>query len=84
MLNVSYSKQAEKFLEKAEKDVARRIYDKIEELRVNPFPHGVRRVEGYQEKLFRERVGDYRILHEVDHRQNLLGIVKIDKRSRVY
>ena len=38
------------------------------------------RIEGYKEKLFRIRVGDYRILYEVNHKGNLIGIVKIDKR----
>ena len=41
-------------------------------------------VEGYGEKLFRVRVGDYRILYEVDHKNNLIGIVKIEKRERAY
>ena len=40
-------------------------------------------VEG-SKSLFRIRVGDYRILYEVDYRNNLIGIVKIDKRPRVY
>ena len=30
------------------------------------------------------RVGDWRILYEVDYRNNLIGVVKIDKRRRVY
>jgi mRNA-degrading endonuclease RelE of RelBE toxin-antitoxin system len=32
-------------------------------------------IEGYSEKLFRVRVGDYRILYEVEYRGNLIGIV---------
>ncbi len=38
----------------------------------------------YNEKLFRVRVGDYRILYEVDYKNDQLGIVKLDKRSKVY
>jgi len=41
-------------------------------------------IEGYKEKLYRVRVGDYRILYEVDKNKNSIGIVKIDHRSRVY
>ncbi|MCD4798907.1 MAG: hypothetical protein K8R19_07860 [Methanosarcinales archaeon] len=29
-------------------------------------------------------VGDYRVLYEIDYKGNLIGIVKIDKRLRVY
>ncbi len=41
-------------------------------------------VEGYKEKIFRVRVGDYRILYEVDYSKNFIGIVRIDHRGRVY
>ncbi|KAF5410404.1 MAG: hypothetical protein C5S43_04800 [Candidatus Methanocomedens sp.] len=57
---------------------------KIEKLKHDPISHDSKIVEGYSEKLFRVRVGDYRILYEVDYNGNLIGIIKIDKRSRVY
>lgn len=84
MLEAKYSNQAKDFLKKANKDLIQRIIKKIEELMHNPFPQGIKSVEGYKEKIFRVRVGDYRILYEVDHKDNFLGIVKIDKRPRVY
>ncbi|MEK6818935.1 MAG: type II toxin-antitoxin system RelE/ParE family toxin [Nanoarchaeota archaeon] len=82
MLEVKYSNQASKFLKKIYKELANRIFDEIEALQQNPFPQNMKRVEG--KKLFRVRVGDYRILYEIDNQNNLLGIVKIDKRERVY
>ena len=84
MFEVSYSKQAEKFLKNTEKILAKRILKKIEELKIKPFLHDTKTVEGYKEKLFRVRVGDYRILYEVDYANKLIGIVKIDKRPKVY
>lgn len=68
----------------ADKILAKRLLDKIEGLRINPFDKDTKRVEGYSEKVFRARVGDYRILYEVDYQNNLLGIVKIDKRGGAY
>ena len=47
------------------------------------YSSGSKTVEG-SKSLFRIRVGDYRILYEVDYSNNLIGIVKIDKRLRVY
>ena len=82
--NVSYSNQAIKFLKKADKVLVKRLLQKIEDLCEKPIMHDSKTVEGYQEKLFRVRVGDYRILYEVDYEKNLLGIVKIDKRPRAY
>jgi len=62
----------------------KRILGRIDRLRTNPIGHDAKRVRGYDEKLYRVRVGQYRILYEVDSRRRLLGIVKIDKRSRAY
>ncbi|MCD6455879.1 MAG: type II toxin-antitoxin system RelE/ParE family toxin [Methanophagales archaeon] len=50
---------------------------------LNPVIHDTKTVEG-SKGLFRVRVGDYRILYEVDYKNNLLGIIKIDKKPRVY
>ena len=82
MLEVKYSNQVSKFLKKIDKELAKRLLNRIEKLQIEPFPQNVKRVEG--QKLFRIRVGDYRILYEVDRPGNLLGIVKIDKRERIY
>ncbi len=82
MFNINYSNQARKFLKKADKILAKRILEKIENLREEPVIHDTKRIEG--EKLFRVRVGKYRILYEVDYKENLIGVIKIDKRSRMY
>ena len=71
MFEVKYSNQALKFLKKADKVLQQRLIKKIEELQIDPFPHGVPRVEGYKEKTYRIREGDYRILYEVDNKANL-------------
>ena len=84
MFDVTYSNQALKFLKHADKVLAKRILQKIEQLQQEPVPHDAKTIEGYAEKLFRVRVGDYRILYEFDYSENILGIVSIDKRGRVY
>jgi len=84
MFDINYSKQAVKFLKSLDKTSAIRILQRIEKMKHDPVLHDSKIVEGYREKLFRVRVGDYRILYEVDYNGNLIGIVKIDKRSRVY
>lgn len=84
MFSVSYSKQARKFLLESEKTLAKRLVKKIEQLTGKPFMHDTKIVEGYTEKLFRVRVGDYRILYEIDYSNKLIGIVKIEHRSKAY
>jgi len=81
--DVSYSNRSKRFLRKADKVIVKRVIEKIEKLRKAPIIHDTKTVEG-SKGLFRVRVGDYRILYEVDYRNNLIGIIKIDKKPRVY
>jgi len=82
MLELKYSKQSLKFLKKCDRALVKRLLDKLEELRENPFPQNMKRLAG--NKLFRIRIGKHRVMYEVDHGANVLGIIKIDKRERVY
>ncbi len=84
MYEAAYSNQARKFLKSADKSLSKRFLKKIDELIEKPFIHDSKTVEGSKEKLFRVRVGDYRILYEIDYQENIIGIVKIDKRPRAY
>ncbi len=82
MFNIRYSSSARKFLGNAEKIVAKRILNKIEKIQQIPIVHDSKRLK--DKNLFRVRVGKFRILYEVDYKNNILGIVRIDKRPRVY
>lgn len=83
--SVKLNPHAEKFIKKHNKQIKERIRNKINELLVEPFPSNVERVEGYKgEKVFRVRVGDFRILYIVRYKENQIIIAKIDKRGRVY
>ncbi len=84
MLDIKYSKQAVRFLKNADKILVKRLLDKINCLQKQPVLHDSKRIEPSQDKLYRVRVGHYRILYDVNHNRNIIGIVKIDKRSRVY
>ena len=83
MFEVKYSSRAKKFLQRADKRLSARILEKIEKLREAPIIHDTKKIVS-STGLFRIRVGNYRILYEVDFKDNLIGIVKIDKRSSVY
>jgi len=84
MLDLRYQSQPEKFLAKAAPELAVRLLEHIRALRQEPFPHGCKRVMGGPEKLYRIRIGDYRVLYDVDHEQRMIGIVRIEKRSHAY
>ncbi len=63
MFDIQYSKQAVKFLKSLDKTLVSRILMKIEKLKHDPISHNSKIVVGYSEKLFRVRVGNYRILY---------------------
>lgn len=78
-------KSAKKFIDDLPSEDKSRIEEKIKGLANDPFPHEVVRVHGKPgEKLFRVRVGSYRILYIVDFEQRIVVIDTVDKRSRVY
>lgn len=84
MFEIKYSNQALRFLKSRDKIIVERILQKIETLQEKPIIHDSKFISGYKEKLYRIRVGDYRILYEVDNKNKIIGIIKMDKRSRVY
>lgn len=87
MLSSIFARSARKFLEKADKQLASRLLEAVSELQQEPFPREVARVENQWfegEKVFRIRVGGYRILYCVNYEKNRLLIVNIDKRSHAY
>ena len=82
MLNVKHSNQSLNILKRIDKTNAKQILNKIKQLRKKPIIHDSKRI--INRNLFRIRVGKYRVLYEIDHENNILGIEKIDKRARVY
>ena len=82
--NIDYDNQPEKFLRKADKQIALRIVNKIEDaLSANPVPHNATTIVG-EHGVYRIRIGDYRVLYRVNYSDSNIVVVKIDKRSRVY
>ena len=57
---------------------------KLETLKENPFPSDVIRVVGRKEKVFRVRVGKYRILYVVFDDKKEILVTDIDRRESVY
>jgi len=82
MFKIEVSARAEKFLSKCEKALFDRIKKKLKTLEDNPVPRDSKRMKN--NPFFRLRIGGYRILYEVDSKNNLIGIIRIDKRGRIY
>ena len=73
---------AVKELEALQAKNRRRIVNKIQNLAVEPRPHGCEKLTGHDR--FRLRQGDLRILFEVDDTLRTVIVVKIGHRRDVY
>ena len=78
---IVWSIQASKQLERLDRSVAKRIHEKVGQLYQNP--------ERYVEKLvrypyYRLRVGDYRVILDIQNEMIRILILKVGHRSNVY
>lgn len=76
---IVFEKQAQKFLEKQDKNNRLRLYKAIYKL---PNGANIKKLKGHN--LYRLRVGDYRILYSVEDTIKLIDIENIDNRGDVY
>jgi mRNA interferase RelE/StbE len=81
MYGIVFSDSAVKQLRKLDKDVQQRIISALERIRIKP--------ESYVKKLvgepgFRLRVGDYRVIIDIDHGDLLILVIKIGHRKDIY
>ena len=81
MYSVQIEKNAEDFLKKLQKKDAEIILDKIYSIRDNPFRF-LKRLQG--EKLWRLRIGDYRVVVDVIVSMNRIIVVRIGHRKNIY
>ena len=82
--SIYLSTSSQKFLKKLDEINYERIIKRLEGLYKDPFPPDAKRIIGRKEKVFRIRVGDFRILYVVYLEKQAILVVNIDKRSRIY
>ena len=78
---VRWSRQAEKFIAKLPVHIAKRIVHRINEAKNKPF-HYLEHYEGAE--FCKLRIGDYRLLVEVDIRNRILAVRVVGHRRNVY
>ncbi|HEY6291044.1 MAG TPA: type II toxin-antitoxin system RelE/ParE family toxin [Terriglobia bacterium] len=73
---------AERQIRKLEARVRRRIVDKLESLSTNPRPAGVKKLAGSD--FYRVRVGDYRIIYDIQNEVTTVLVLKVGDRKDIY
>jgi len=76
-------KKAEKDLRRLPKNYQNKIIQKILNLKDNPKPIEARRITS-SENYYRIRVGDYRIIYEINYKEKRINIFRVRHRKEVY
>ncbi len=63
-------------------ELQNRILERLESLTQDPFAHGTIKLKG--ETAYRVRVGDYRIVFDVDTTTRAITVLAVDHRSSIY
>jgi mRNA interferase RelE/StbE len=80
---IVFTRAAKKGLEVIPKKSQERIINAIEELADNPRPSGVKILQG-EDGLFRIRVGNYRIIYQIQDQILEVVIIRIGDRKDIY
>ncbi len=81
MYSIHIEKNAEDFLKKLQKKEAEIILNKIYLMKENPFRF-LKRLQG--DKLWRLRIGDYRVIVDVIISMNKIIVLRIGHRKNIY
>ncbi|MFH1225289.1 MAG: type II toxin-antitoxin system RelE/ParE family toxin [Candidatus Diapherotrites archaeon] len=81
MYEVVFSEKAERQLKKLDKKTQERVISVIERVRIRPEAH-LQKLMG--EHAYKIRVGDYRVIVDLDNRKKMLFIHKVGHRKNIY
>ncbi|HEX5472495.1 MAG TPA: type II toxin-antitoxin system RelE/ParE family toxin [Lacipirellulaceae bacterium] len=85
MYKVDLSKKAEQFYRRTDRPLARKLARWFEQLERDPRNHNnVKPLSGKLAGTFRYRVGDHRVLYQIDDLRKTVFIVSIAHRGEAY
>ena len=78
---VKWTETALRSLKKLDKKTAKRIIEKVERIKENPFLY-VKKLKGFP--LYSLRVGKYRVILAIEFKKLVIFIVEMEHRKRAY
>lgn len=79
---LAFKPSAEKELRKLSRDAIPRVVDAIRALADEPRPHGCVKLSGSQS--WRIRIGNYRVIYDIDDKSRQIDVLHIGHRREVY
>ncbi|KJV81264.1 addiction module toxin, RelE/StbE family protein [Rickettsia hoogstraalii str. RCCE3] len=80
---IELAPNAQRQLKKLSKQLQLTIIQKLEDLKITPLPVGIKKLSGIN-NLYRLRIGNYRVIYQVEHKILLILVLKIGDRKEVY
>lgn len=80
---IEWKASAGRELKRLDRSVVPRIVEAVGGLAQNPFPPGCRKLQG-SENTYRIRVGDYRVVYEIEEERLGVQIVRVRHRKDAY
>ncbi len=80
---IQWKRSAKKELKKLDQQIIIRILQSIQDLAANPYPSGSKKLIG-SDSIYRIRVGDYRIIYDIQSSVLVIEIVKVGHRREIY
>jgi mRNA interferase RelE/StbE len=81
--SIEFLPTALKELSKLPLEVQQRIADRIDELKTNPYPPGIKALKNGDGRL-RLRVGDYRVIYRIEADNFVIIVIKVGHRRNIY
>ncbi len=81
--SIQFTPRARRDLEGLDRAAQLRLRTHIDRLAANSIPAGAKKLHG-GEPYYRIRVGDYRVVYQVDGKQLVVIVVKIGHRKEIY
>ena len=82
MYNIRILRKAVKDIANLPKEYARNVADHIDRLEKNPHPQGSKKLKGRTD--YSLRVGNYRILYDIDEEARVITIYRVKHRREAY
>ena len=84
MYKITFKKEAAKSLNKIPRNVAKLIREKLEAIAANPYAEhpNAKKLQGREG--YRLRVGDWRVIYEIQNDQLVILVLRIAPRGEVY
>lgn len=80
---IEFTRSAEKDLRKIDRSRVAAILHKVEQLQLDPRPNGSKKLAG-ADRTYRIRIGDYRVVYEIEDDVLVVLVIRIAHRKDVY